>query len=352
MNKTNHEDATEDVWQVAAGDDEREYWKDFLKYGVMLIGGGWLGDYRKANEEGTEEYKNCHASKNKTTAQFIRHFHDAKIGERVVLKRGKKAIAVGKIEKEYEFREVFSDVDGFDLRHCRRVKWKKLSKKKWINSLTPARFCRMIEACGKVDSLWNENKEKKFTKWEEIPRNPKTLNREDLLDWLKAKRLPKQIAGKIRHLQKLAELYESDYADEEASEHEIRTVLIVPLIMSLGWDKPEVRVKIEWEHTDVALFNKPYSKQSKPCIIIETKRLWNGLANAKEQAERYADQYPNYKILVVSDGIRYWLFKKQSDGKKFPSNPFAYLNLPTPTRKHPHRQDIKGAISFLSEMIP
>jgi hypothetical protein len=122
--------------------------------------------------------------------------------------------------------------------------------------------------------------------------------------------------------------------------------------MSLGWDKQELRVRIEWEHTDIALFVQPIPKKSNLWAIIETKRLWMGLGNASDQAKRYAKKYPHCKRLVVSDGIRYWLYKKLKNERNFPPDPFAYFNLLTPTRNHPHKRGIKGAISFLSEMIP
>ena len=69
----------------------------------------------------------------------------------------------------------------------------------------------------------------------------------------------------------------------EVGEHEIRTFLIVPLLMSLGW--AEQRVKIEWWNMDVVLFDTPYKKDtSKPVVIIESKRLFDGLRYAPDQA--------------------------------------------------------------------
>ena len=53
----------------------------------------------------------------------------------------------------------------------------------------------------------------------------------------------------------------------------------------------------------------PYSNQSKPLVIIESKRLWGGLQYAREQAMGYAQLYPTCKQLIVSDGIRYRLFQ-------------------------------------------
>ena len=70
-----------------------------------------------------------------------------------------------------------------------------------------------------------------------------------------------------------------------------------------GW--AEQKIKIEWNNIDVTLFDAPYSKQSNPLLIIESKRLWAGLQYAPEQAMSYAQNYPTCKQLIVSDGIRY-----------------------------------------------
>ena len=109
-------------------------------------------------------------------------------------------------------------------------------------------------------------------------------------------------------------------------------------------------MKIEWKHKDVALFDAQYSKGNEPVVIIESKRLWDGLGDAPEQAERYVGQYPTCKTFIVSDGIRYKLFTKPKRAHKFRFS--AYLNLLTPTRKHPYKSRVGGAASFLSKMIP
>jgi hypothetical protein len=149
-------------------------------------------------------------------------------------------------------------------------------------------------------------------------------------------------------LRELADWYESRDENFDVREHETRTFLIVPLIKSLGWI--EQNVKIELDHMDVVLFNGPYSKKNKPVVIIESKRLWHGLGGASDQAEKYAKKHPTCDRLVVSDGIRYKLYTKPKLGNKWPLS--AYLNLLTPTLKHPYETDVGGAVSFLLKMKP
>jgi len=332
------------IWQVAAGDGERNYWDVFRQFGVMLIGPGGEGDYIKHKDA----YDEMTMERRRPIRQFV---EDAdKNNDLVVLKHrsGSKwiAIAIGRIKSGYYYKPVFGDVEGFQLQHCRLVDWRQTSEKP-IPGLGRGGGCfsHVIKARDVVKRRWEKGKP--IHKFDRIPNNPKSI---ELIDSLAVKGLPRQnakrIADEIERLQGLAQWYEDN--DEDVPEHETRTFLIVPLIMSLGWD--EKRVKIEWKHKDVALFDAQYSKGNEPVVIIESKRLWDGLGDAPEQAERYAGQYPTCKTFIVSDGIRYKLFTKPKRAHKFRFS--AYLNLLTPTRKHPYKPDVGGAASFLSKMIP
>ena len=140
--------------------------------------------------------------------------------------------------------------------------------------------------------------------------------------------------------------YYQEHGDD-VGEHEIRTFLIVPLLMSLGW--AEQRVKIEWSSMDVVLFDTPYKKDSsKPVVIIESKRLFDGLRYAPDQATNYARSYPSCTSFVVSDGIRYKLFLREGEQWRYA----AYMSLTAPTRSHPYEQGVEGAVTFFRSMIP
>jgi hypothetical protein len=333
------------IWQVKAGDGERDYSKVFLQYGVMLIGGGGLGDYRKNRDK----YKG---------KRGLRQFADEAVkGDLVVLKRpwgGTKwaAIAVGKITSEYSFEAVFSDVEDFSLQHCRQVGWKQPTQVKpgpglgrGGGTFSHVNDERAREA---VKRLWKEGRRKKS---EPIPDEPEELSTKELTDSLTAEGLPKErakrIADEIERLQQLADWYD-DVGYYDVGEHEARTFLVVPLIKSLGWDEKQVR--IEWERKDVVLFDSPYSQKSKPLILIESKRLGHGLGGAPEQAVEYAESNPTCDRLVVTDGIRYKLFTKLT---RFGGWSFShYINVWGPTRVHQYDPDVAGAVSFLLKMLP
>ena len=333
------------IWQVKAGDGERDYSKVFLQYGVMLIGGGGLGDYRKNRDN----YKG---------KRGLRQFADEAVkGDLVVLKRpcgGSKwaAIAVGKITSGYSFEAVFSDVEDFSLQHCRQVEWKEPTQVKPVRGLSRGggTFSHVNDGRAREEAkrLWKEGKRKES---EPIPHEPEELSPKELSDSLTAAGLPREsaerIANEIEHLQQLADWYD-DVGYSDVSEHEARTFLVLPLIKSLGWDEKQVR--IEWHHKDVLLFDSPYSQKSKPLILIESKRLGHGLGGAPEQAKKYAESNPTCDRLVVTDCFRYKLFTKLTPfgGWTFPH----YINVWAPTRDHSYDPDVAGAVSFLLKMLP
>jgi hypothetical protein len=342
---------TMNIWQVSAADGERDCSEVFLKYGVMLIGpGGEFGDYRK-NEDAYNKNSKMTAQRRRTLRQFKK---EADENDLVVLKHayGRKwgALAVGKIKSEYSFEAVFGDVEGFQLQHCRHVDWRQTSQTA-IPGLGRGggSFSRVNDEQARetVERLWEKGKRKKS---DQIPPEPEEVSREALIDSLLAEGLTRQraerIADEILRLRELAKWYESNDDNYDVREHETRTFLIVPLIMSLGWI--EQNVKIELDRMDVVLFDGPYSKQNKPVVIIESKRLWHGLGGASDQAKEYAKKHPTCYRLIVTDGIRYKLFTKRGGEWHFSD----YMNLLAPKRVHPYKPDVAGAVSFLSKMIP
>jgi len=100
---------------------------------------------------------------------------------------------------------------------------------------------------------------------------------------------------------------------------------------------------------DVVLFDTPYeSGKSKPLVIIESKRLFDGLRSAPDQATNYAQSHPTCRCLVVSDGIRYKLFLREGDEWRHA----AYMNLVAPKRSYPYEQGVEGAVTFFRSMMP
>jgi hypothetical protein len=334
------------IWQVSAGDGSRDYSDVFLKFGVILVGPGSEGSYL----ENKDAYNNNERS---TYRQFIGPFAEAvRVGDLVVLKRASgdqwQIIAVGEVISEYLHQEVFGDVEGWTLQHCRRVRWKSPNVSTVIPGLTRGTLKRVnnVQTIDTIDQIWSSGQDMVSLP---IPPALKTITVDEVIEFLIVAGLPGQsaelITNTIWRLRRMAKYYQEHGAD--VGEHEIRTFLIVPLLMSLGW--AEQRVKIEWLNMDVVLFDTPYeSGKSKPLVIIESKRLFDGLRSAPGQATNYARAYPSCDRFVVSDGIRYKLFLREGDGWRHA----AYMNLTAPKRSHPYEQGVEGAVSFFRSMRP
>lgn len=115
------------IWQQAAGDTDRNYIETCLKWDVILNGPGNAGvfpDVKVILEE--------NGASSKKITNLSRFAEKMKDGDVVVLRLGTNRIyGVGIIVGEYEWLEDFSDIDGWDLQHVRRVKWLWKEKEKF-----------------------------------------------------------------------------------------------------------------------------------------------------------------------------------------------------------------------------
>ena len=284
------------IWQVAAGDGNRDYSDVFLKFGVILVGPGSEGSYLDNpdayNNQDSESYR-----------PFIQPFAEG-IAARdlVVLKRpcGQQweVLAVGEVISDYEHLEVFGDVEGWALQHGRQVQWKVPATKQLISGLTRGTLkgINNEQALQAVNGIWETGQSLNRLP---IPAPSDIITVEEVIEALIIDGLPGQsaelIANTIWRLRRMAKYYSEHGAD--VGEHEIRTFLIVPLLLSLGW--AEQRVKIEWANMDVVLFDSPYKKDSsKPLIIIESKRMFDGLRYA-----RIKQQIMHWHILIALNSL-------------------------------------------------
>jgi len=332
------------IWQVAAGDGSRDYADIFLLYGVILVGPGSEGSYFDNKEPYIDQNNSSYRPFIPTIA------NEMKQGDLVILKKPAgtqwEIIAVGEVISDYIHSETFADVDGWDLQHGRKIKWKTPKNKTVINGLRRGTLFAVNNqnAITEANTIWNDGKD---IKSEEIPAPIEEITVDALIDSIMEQGLSvansEHIANTIWKLRRIAKWYSQNGSD--VGEHEIRTFLIVPLFTSVGW--AEQKIKIEWNNIDVAIFNSPYSANSKPVLLIESKRLWDGLLYAPEQAQQYAQQFPSCNHFVVADGIRYKLYEKKKDQWEYT----AYMNLMSPKKKHPYYKDVKGAVDFFIKIM-
>ncbi len=342
-------------WQVAAGEGTRDFSDVFLQYGVMLMGTGHPGSFLK-HPERYRPYK----GKKDWQRKIVTLADEMNCGDVVVMKKrwGTKGaiVAAGRVTGEYEFLEPFDDVDGWDIRHGRKVNWFRPGSPLNVNGLARGTVSRVHrgQILKEADRLLEEGKEVAAS---EVPAPAKGVSEEDLVGNLIWNGLrPADAEAVIRaiwHVRRLAGWYVTRM--DQINEHEIRTFLIVPILLALGWS--EQRIKTEWNHTDISLFSEVFRKDSKPFLILESKRMGVGLGHAERQVQLYAKQFPNCNRLVTSTGDRYWLYVKEEgeywDASRMKEKHLqAYMNLFRLKDRHPYLPCVGGAPELLKSLMP
>lgn len=340
-------------WQVAAGEGARDYSKVFLQFGVMLIGSGNPGQYF-----GNEGYY-----RSRPWGRKVEHFAKRVAEDDVVILKKPyhtqwQIQAVGRVIGEYKYLEQFDDVEGWDLQHCRKVEWvcppedkSHPEKKILVKGLSMGTFKRVykreaIEKAGKILGEGNKQVAK------EIPQPAKKISDEDLIESLIGKGLrpadAETVIQTIWRVRRLARWYA--HYGRDLSEHEIRTFLIVPILLALGWS--EQKIKIEWKNTDMSFFREVYKRGKKPSMILESKRMREGLHYAERQLVKYAKIFPECHHLVASDGICYQLYVKHSSRWNSEEDFTAYANLLNLKDRHPYWEHIGGAPDLFMSLMP
>ena len=275
-----------------------------------------------------------------------------KKGDLVVLRLGTTDIlGVGVIVGEYQWLEEFSDIDGWDLHHVRRVRWfwtglespkvfdtytlkfgdttqrlDSLEVKKWIESLSKDKADGALAVLPKSD--------KQNVEFEEIS--------EYLFDQGVSSNSIEMLIREIGELIRIAKWY-SKY--ESPSEFETVAYLVVPLLRALGWTPQKMAV--EWCNVDVALFSQLPRTDNNLSIVVEAKKKGDSCLTAKLQAESYAKGKVNCERLIVSDGLRYGVYLKEDEEFTL----YAYFNLTALKNDYPV-YDCHGVKQALQAMTP
>jgi hypothetical protein len=80
---------------------------------------------------------------------------------------------------------------------------------------------------------------------------------------------------------------------------------------------------IEWNRVDIALFYNLPRQDDSLSIVVEAKKKDNSCLSAQSQAEVYAKGKTNCSRLIVTDGLRYGIYKKIKENFQL----YAYFNL-------------------------
>jgi len=339
-------------WQIASGDKTRDYSKVFIDYGVVCVGPGnpgLLGKETKPIYEKMGEWNK------------IKFFLEVKEGDRIVLKNGRSLIqSVGEVIKYdgkiYNYSNCFKDVDGWDLQHFIKVKWKDI-RIKFKNS-TELHRSTMARLAKKSTISVIENKWKGANYIEDKYLLPKLVDTKEityrqleevLIDNGFRIRDAENTSKTIEQIEKLANWYLKNRIS--STEHEIRTFLVVPFLQALGWSpqKIGIEVTINRSKIDIMLFSD--NARKKPKILVETKKMWDGSSEAIKQSMNYlnkSSELNNVSKFIVTDGLRYWLYEKNV---KKEWGPIAYMNFNYKKEKYSAYPDINGVFGFIKEVI-
>jgi hypothetical protein len=313
------------LWQVGAGDTDRSYGDLCIKFDVMIVGPGKLGPYEEIR------YVNLGGIKH----SLRRFTQDARRGDIVLLRLGTgEVLAVGEIaDDSAEWLDSFSDVDGWDLQHSRRVRWFTNTSHTFPAKTLGGQVRTFAAVNVEVVRAWVEGltiiEAERMRVLHTLPSAGSPLDALELGRRLFIEGLPSEhverLMSTFSSLQRIASWYSNETKRPEGRPSEQETVcyLVVPLLLSLGWSQQTAAV--QWNYVDVALFRGMPPTDSSLTVVVEAKLLGRSVFSPVGQAREYALRPGRESCdrLIVTDGIRYALHRRS--GNAFCLT--AYLNI-------------------------
>lgn len=334
-------------WQIGSGDSTRDYSDVFFDFGVAIVGPGNNGHYLENNDKYDE-----------ASSKKIEPLFSMKMGDRIVLRKGRQRIlAVGEIKTgDYGYSNLFSDIDGWDLQHYIEVEWRKLDHNFLKNILSMSTLQRLeaSEVIQFIEECWGilEKIPTKFKldKVEVIDTKDGRITNEELESFLIEQGLrisdAENMTKTIKRVEKLG-IWFLNERGENSSEHEVRTFLVIPFLLSLGWSEQRIGIEVSCERKriDIILFQD--TKRKIPIVLLETKKIWTGLRNAYDQIEFYAKNLTTVKYLMTTDGLRYSFYEKINENWE----ETAYLNFRKMLDRHTCYKRIKGVKYIVGKLL-
>lgn len=324
-------------WQVSSGSSQRSYSNVFLEFGVFAVNRDWKG-----------------------TGGYHNYLRNAKKGDVFVLKKGISVIHAVGIVQDDELREApyYFNFDGWELSYFKNVEWfipieplyvKGIGLSEGTIQRTHKR--EIHELANNAISTWQ-----KFDKHRNILTDIIQIEDDDIIKSLINEGLKisqsEILASTFNQVRRLAKYYLDNFAWHEVNEDQVRSFLVIPFLLALGWSEQQLflEYKIEKKKADIVCFDKPcHRKEKKAQILIEVKKLSEGLTNAIDQAFNYARKLGDVKTICVTNGFCYQIY--DLDSSDDPNKPYAYINILNPTNKYPLKEETNGAIEALMKMI-
>ncbi len=302
------------IWQVAAGDKDRNYSDLCLRMGVILNGPGYAGPWPKCVDTLKKDGRSS-----KKISDIRRFAEEIQDGDIVVLREGtNKVLGVGLVVGDYQWDDIFGDVDGWNLQHVRRVGWLRLGDEvpRIFPTYTLKQGDTTQELTSEVVKEWVDSLSIDTSK--RIPINPLPQSEGNNVDFEEvsnflfdegvASNSIDTLSKEIDELVRIARWYKNF---ENPSEFETVAYLAVPLLRALGWT-PQ-KMAIEWNNVDIALFSQLPRSPNNLSVVVEAKKKGNSCLTAVSQAEAYAKGKKSCERLIVTDGLRYGVYLKKVD---------------------------------------
>lgn len=162
------------AFRVETGHGASYQFDTFLQFSIMLIGSGQAGPSLEARG-----WYQKHASQ---VVVFAEHVHP---GDIVILKWPHRPdwqiVIVGRVACEYEYMEQCEDMDGWDIRHCRKVAWAQFNSPTHRNGLARGTFKQSYKRTPQEDASLLLEKNGKMEP-SDIPPPAIKITDEDLVD--------------------------------------------------------------------------------------------------------------------------------------------------------------------------
>lgn len=251
-------------------------------------------------------------------------------GDVILLRQGHEVVDIGvAFEAPYSWeQERFDDVYGWDLHHCRRVRWFGLTNelqlaqrgstifgdRKQIPTFTSVSDRKVLD---RIEPLLGSVPDRPLR--DLPPKSPSPLGLDEVGAGLFRMGLSNEsverVMAAIRRQRRLADWYkQADLTNGRPTEHEVVAHMILPLLLALGWS--EQFVAVEWSKIDLAGFIKTPTVAANCILICEAKGLGHGLDGAFEQARRYVQDLglEACQKIVVTDGLRLYTYQRRIGG--------------------------------------
>jgi Type I restriction enzyme R protein N terminus (HSDR_N) len=323
-----------EYWQVAAGSSGRDYSDRFIRWGMAFVG----GKFQMATLD------------------------QVALGDVIVLKSGlSRILAVGEvaerdgIHKGNGDKPWLRDFDGWDLPAYCCVNWRVPEMPIETEGLTRATIQRLPQE--KHRQIADRMLALPPRAFEPEPAASDEVTDDEILEFLVSEGLRSAAADEltttIKRIRLLAKYY-YNHGENPVLEHEIRTFLVIPLLIALGWAEQQIKIELSCKsgRVDVACFSHAYHEEKRECVLlIETKEFFSGLDYAPEQARRYAEDFLDCQVLVVSNGYCYKTYQRSET--EFSDVPSAYLNILRPHKRYPlDPERVDGAFGVLKWLLP